>query len=321
VSQVLNVREFVFPTSFTVSSTNFLIEGANAQTVPVTAMCAVDPITVTMTPYDTVAAGTVALSHNTTATPTGATASSTTTLDPSGAGAMSLKIIIGQGTRYLFARVTAPGGAYRDIACATPVSTTISPLWPSTSNSLSGCISEFGGPDYGAWFFGTAAYWDWATKMFDTNMVDILPGVTGIPNTQGRIKSGFFSTNMVYGYVNIVHTLVNTSQTGSQLSAGDDTAWWIRWGFKRPIVVKRYTMGRSYPGYPTDPNITYVLTGYSDISFTSGTTLVSLPGSSVPYLAGNYWVNIANPQAFTHYEMRCTQPYQTRSNIFMILGN
>ena len=319
VSPVLTVREFVFPTSFTVSSTNFLIEGANAQTVPVTAMCAVDPITVTMTPYDTVAAGTVAFSYNTTNTPTGATASSTTTMATS--GTMSLKIIIGQGTLYLFARVTAPGGAYRDVACATPVSTTISPLWPSTSNSFSGCISEFGGPDYGAWFFGTEAYWDWARSMFDTNMVDILPGVTGVPGTQGRIKSGFFSTNMREGYVSIVHTLVNTSHTGVGLSAGDETAWWIRWGFKRPIVVKRYSMARSSPGYPTDPNIRYVLTGYSDISFTSGTTLVSLPGSSVPYRQSNYWANIANPQAFTHYEMRCTQPYQTRSDIFMILGN
>jgi hypothetical protein len=309
VGPALTVREYIFPSSLEVASTIVYVEGAG--------MTSVDPVAVSAATSDPMATGTLSLSYNTTATATGATAMPTTTtlgLD----GKASLKIAVGQGTRYLFARVTAPGGAFRDFSIPTPVKTLLSPLWPSTSTSTSGRFIDIGGP-YSAWQgdagnFGSGTYWTWVSEVYDTTIVDIA--------TQGRIKAGYFS-NSKHGVGPQITYCLNYSFLANPSSFGGDSnsVWWFRWGYKKGVTARRYALAT--PWIQATSAAQFTITGYADISFSSGTVLATIPGTSVSStLEGLTWTNFASPAEFAYYEFRQTSgPFIVGLSMTARLGN
>jgi hypothetical protein len=265
VGPALTVREYIFPSSLSVDSTVVYVEGSG--------MTSVDPVAVSAATSDPMATGTLSLSYNTTATATGATAMPTTTtlgLD----GKASLKIAVGQGTRYLFARVTAPGGAFRDFSIPTPVKTLLSPLWPSTSTSTVGRFNDLGGP-YSAWAgssgnFGSDTYWTWASEVYDTTIVDA-------GATQGRIKAGYFSNTMHGMGPQITYCLTYPYWADPASFGGNsNSVWWIRWGYKKGLTARRYALAT--PGSQATAAAQFTITGYADVSFSSGTVLAGYVG-------------------------------------------
>jgi hypothetical protein len=310
VGPALTVREYIFPSSLAVASTIVYVEGAG--------MTSVDPVAVSAATSDPLATATLALSYNTTATATGATAIPTTTtlgLD----GKASLKIAVGQGTRYLFARVTAPGGAFRDFSIPTPVKTLLSPLWPSTNTGTSGRFYDLGGP-YSAWHgdsgnHGSGTYWAWVSEVYDTTIVDAA--------TQGRIKAGYFSNNAYGMGPQLTYCLTHPYQYSVPGSFGGDSnsVWWFRWGYKKGLTARRYALAT--PGSQATAERQFTITGYADISFSSGTVLATIPGTSVSStLEGLTWTNFASPAEFAYYEMRQTSgPFILGLSMTARLGN
>ena len=231
-----------------------------------------------------------------------------------------MAVSLGQGTRYLFARVTAPGGAYRDIACTTPVKALLSPLWPSTNTSTSGMFYDLGGP-YSAWVgsagnFGSDAYWAWVGEVYETSMLD------NYAATHGRIKAGYFSNHMFGTGPQITYCL-NYSYLASPASFGGQTAavWWFRWGYKKAVTMRRYSLAT--PGYQASAAAQFTITGYADISFSSGTVIATVLGSSVSASTdAMVWTNFASPTEFAFYEMRqTTGPFVTGLSMTARLGN
>ncbi len=67
----------------------------------------------------------------------------------------------------------------------------------------------------------------------------------------------------------------------------------------------------------------FTITGYADISFSSGTVLATIPGTSVSSsLAGLTWRNFESPAEFAYYEMRQTSgPFVVGLSMQARLGN
>lgn len=309
ITGAATVREYTFPTSFTVtSSASFIIEAADAYIIPCTEMVSLDEVRIAAVPSDTVAPATIAISYSTTQTPVGP-GSQVWSLAADGTAAKKLRLTTG-GTYYLFARVTAPSGAYRDIACATPVSTILSPLWPSTSTTtvnkgmILGRFVDFGvdyGP-YASWQGDYAAFWD---KIYD------------VPRS---LPASYYSNCYSSSVSQLHYVLTNPGLSYSWGFGGATSAvWWFRWGYKMPLVIRRFMFFESAP-----QGSVFTITAFADSSFSSATIIATIPGSSIAAPAGETytWVPIANPAPFTHYEIRQTVgPFVTGPTLRVLLSS
>ena len=306
------VTAYTFPTSFVADypymGAEWWVEDTN--------MNSVEAVDVTVTPLDSVQQGTIKFYYNTTATFTGATEIVRPTTYLGLNGRVSLKLGGWEGTRYLFARVTAPNNTTADIAMTTPVKTMISPLWPSTNTSTSGLFHSLGGP-YSAWVggggnLGTNAYWTWVGDTWDTSLMD------NYVSTQGRIKAGY-SSNMPIPQ--ITYILTNPAGTPSAFGAQDAGlgVWWMRWGFKKIVRMKRYAIA----AFQANSSSRFTITGYPDQNFTGGTVLATAaPVNAGWYPTGMSWVNFSSPESFQYYELRQTVgPFQPAGCVVVRFGN
>ena len=315
ITGAATVREYTFPTSFTVtSSASFIIEAADAYITPCTEMVSLDEVRIAAVPSDTVAPATIAISYSTTQTPVGP-GSQVWSLAADGTAGKKLRLTTG-GTYYLFARVTAPSGAYRDIACATPVSTILSPLWPSTGTTtvnkgmILGRFMDLGA-DYGPYADwggqGYSVFWD---KIYD------------VPRS---LPASYYSNCNPSAVGTIQYVLTNPS-SGYPLGFGGVTSavWWFRWGYKMPLVIRRCLLFNTSP-----QGAVYTITGFADSSFSAGTIIATIPWSSVGLSVEDWlgrgrdmaWLPIANPVPFTHYEIRQTVgPFVTGHTLMMALS-
>jgi hypothetical protein len=305
-TSVATIRAYVFPTSFSVASTTFYIEGADVDdTLPCTAMVSVEPLAITATPSDTVATATFQLAFGATegATVTFGEPRNRGTLRADGRIDQKLRLNTG-GTYYLRARVTAPGGSYRDIACTTPVSTRLSPFWPSTHTtttnlSVNLTVGERNrlGLDY-----VNINQMEWLAQVYDPVLTNVVTG-----NSQPG-----YTYNMCYG--NNVRPLYQLSSSGMMTYFGGETpdVWWFRWGLQLPITVRRYIiLCGAYSGA-----CRFTITGYETRSFSTGTVIASETG---PSPAWQYVVG--NPVAFAYYEMRQTKaPFATGPSVGLVLS-
>jgi hypothetical protein len=323
-------RAYTFPTSFSVSRTTVFIEGADAERLPITRMISVDAVGITATPPDTIASATFAVSYNTTASLTGAVSSSTGAIGSDGNAAQKLLFNPG-GTSgvtayYLFARVTAPGGAsFRDIACTTPIKTILSPLCPSTATSTGpGSFGDYYGADYAT--FGKLGLLGWFPTVYNCD--------NGYHNTSGYLVSQFENLVMSGGGYRFVYTAMNTwggfysaGFGAAQTSAGYST-FSFSWRYRIPIAIRRFVLTFPYNWSNTtwpvlDPTVEFTITGYTDSGSIVASTVVSqkIIGSSI-YPSKYVWVSVDNPVACEFYRFKQTAGPLTGGDRFaLILGN
>jgi hypothetical protein len=315
-------REFVLPTSFVVTSElPLFIEGADAETVPCTRMITMDAVGVTATPQDAVARATIAFSYNTTKSWSGATVSSAGTLEPDGKAAARIRLTKG-GTYYLLARVTAPGGQYVDLICNTPVSTILSPLWPSSRTSTYG-VGAFHmlGADYRvpatqdinnwwpAWFF-TVYNKD---GYLDTS-VNYMGELTQYDNF-AILGGGRALITLIANFKDALPTkLCGVSSASPTFS--------FSWRYKRPMAVRRIYL---CPGAGILDNATrFTLTGYTvSGSVESSAQVVHTSTGKDINENGADWMEIASPVACEFYRFMQTEGPLVNSNqcLTMVLGN
>jgi hypothetical protein len=312
-TSVATIRAYVFPTSFSVASTIFYIEGADVDgPLPCTAMVSVEPLAITATPSDTVATATFQLAVSTTAT-------ATVTFDePRNSGTLradgrldkKLRLNTG-GTYYLRARVTAPGGMYRDIACATPISTRLSPFWPSTHTTTTNLSVNLtvGGRERLGLDYITTDRMTWLAQVYDPVLTNVVTG-----NSQPG-----YTSNMCYN--NNVRPLYQISYVwGNGEYLGGETAdvWWFRWGLQLPITVRRYIILRASN---VDAACRFTITGYETRSFSTGTVIASESSAVVLNSPEVAWTIVSNPVAFAYYEMRQTKaPFATGPSVGLVLS-
>ena len=325
VTGVATVREYTFPTSFSVASSTVLVEGAcSGTTLPCTSMVSVDPMLITVAPYDTVAPATLTLSYGRVPRTTGSLVSSVGTLDTAGKASPKLNVASG-GKYYLLARVTAPGGEYRDIACSSPITTLVSPLWPSTSTNTSG-LFPYIGPEYSTWLqTNNSIFRSWVNSVYDTSMINMEVNNHGTYNYD--LKAAHQS-NMMYSTVLLLSSF---HLYNSPIGAASSAPWWFRWGYKMPITARRYILaedgwiprGGNRPSKTLTSASVFTITGYQDSSFSSGTVIATITGSSMSLNDSRVWVTVNTPASYSHYEFRQTAgpPFATGTCMNLYLGN
>jgi hypothetical protein len=288
-------------------------------------MVSVDPVQITVAPYDTGAPATLTLSYGRAPKAAGSLVSSVGTLDTTGKASPKLSVASG-GVYYLFARVTAPGGEYRDIACSTPITTLISPLWPSTSTNTSGLFPNIGA-DYAPWVqTNSSILRSWISAVYDTTMINMEPNSN--KHYTYDLKAGYQS-NMMYSGVLLLGVL---QLWNSSIGAASSAPWWFRWGYKIPITARRYILaedgwtppvGNNTPSRTLTSASVFTITGYQDSSFSSGTVIATIEGSSVSLNNNRVWVTVNTPASYSHYELRQTAgpPFATGLCMNLCLGN
>jgi hypothetical protein len=340
----VTVRDFVFPTSFVVTSaTPIFVEGEDAETVACKALLSVDGVSITATPSDGVAQATITLSYGTTAALASAVAftsesSASGTLGADGKGSPKLRFSTGDpfanlgspmlrsdattvfppvitSTFYLFARVTAPGNAsYRDVSCAVQVPALLSPLWPSSSVSTTNTFNPnatpgnyyYLGSDY---FHNTRNldlyYWNWFYNVYSRDG----GGLYSIANAM----KGHLSASSDFPLAKVLNAY-NAAPRGF----GATSQWpvWFTWKYMYPIAVKRFVLS----GPPNvNPTAQFIFSGWdayppinaqanlATYTSTSCKVKVTVLGSSLGS-GRTLWTKIDIPVACQYYAFQQLQP-------------
>ena len=324
-------REFVLPESFVVTSElPLFVEGADAETVlPCTRMITVDAVGVTATPNDAVARATIAFSYNATKSWTGATGSSAGTLEPDGKTAVRIRLTKG-GTYYLLARVTAPSGQYVDLVCDTPVSTILSPLWPSSSISTVGTTAGYAGvgafhmlgADYRSATVNVEVWWPaWFFSVY--NKTDYLTDTGEVLPAQ---RDNFAVSGGGYSLMTLLANVRDTGPTRISAVSAASPTFSFSWMYKRPMAVRRILLNYNKTGVNqiVDAAARFTLTGYTVSGSVESSTQVvhTITGTDVNE-RGLTWMEIKNPVACEFYRFMQTAGTLVGSNpgLTMVLGN
>ena len=102
-----------------------------------------------------------------------------------------------------------------------------------------------------------------------------------------------------------------------RIGANSNDLWWFRWGYNQLVTVKRYAL---IAAVTIGANAVFTLTGYTDISFATGTVIATIMGSSIT--SSSTWTAVSSPSGYLCYEMRQTVgPIALQGAIQFILGN
>jgi hypothetical protein len=345
----VTVRDFVFPTSFVVTSaTPIFVEGEDAETLACKALLSVDGVSITATPSDGVAQATITLSYGTTAALESAVAftsesSALGTLGADGKGSPKLRFSTGDpfanlgspmlrsdattvfppvitSTFYLFARVTAPGHAsYRDISCAVQVPALLSPLWPSSSVSTTNTFNPNATPGnyyyLGSDYFQNTRnldlyYWNWFYNVYSRDG----GGLYSIANAmKGHLSAA--------GNFPLAKVLNPYDAAPRGFGSTDGFPIWFIWKYTYPIAVKRFVLTG-----PLDPTAQFIFSGWDahpqlpSYSNTSCKVKVTVLGSSLGS-GRNLWTKIDIPVACQYYAFQQVVGVVGDGSLFLVLGN
>lgn len=194
----------------------------------------------------------------------------------------------------------------------------VSPMWNLSSwpPSNYGFGSEVGLP--GFWNTATNspsdAYWMWYENTFDTTL-----SALDSSNMKGYVNEGVH-INTTRGYISY---LLNNPQISNtfyhEYKPLISSEWAIRWGYKKVQSPSAIGLGAQTI---VDNQAIFVLSGFSNSSFTNGTELLIVDGTRFGYDSTPYIITEIDVKGtFTHFELKqTTGPFVTTNGYRVILG-
>jgi hypothetical protein len=157
--------------------------------------------------------------------------------------------------------------------------------------------------------------WSWGRKQLDMSM--LYPKLYSdnfehwgefIAKPELQINVGQFDM------INLLNNYNKSNWTATPRITDSTKPWAIRWGYKQS--QKPTHVGFGSDGWPNNADARFTLTGFLDSSFSGGTLLLTLSGTTDGWYYNNkiQWTQLTTIGSFTHYEFRQTVgPYITSS--------